>query len=290
MSVMRFVRGVRAAGSLRWPVGFAGICTDLSVTGLRAAYASGLYPVCAIGLPALCRARERMVLFIENFHLEPAVRRRLRMKEFEFSLDRDFNAVIAACAADRPNRMSRELVEAFIAAHDAGIAHSVEVRDRSGALVGGIFGFAIGRVFFTEGQFAKARDAGKAGFAVLNCHLQRWGYLLNDAYLFYRNDVVIASMLSIGLLGFLSDRLVVLVLTLVLAALTKTFIEDRFRTPQWGRPIYKPFVLGAVGMAIVIGLLARERRTRPTGPTGRARIGLPARKRSRSTARMRALA
>jgi leucyl/phenylalanyl-tRNA--protein transferase len=181
MSVMRFVRGVRAAGSLRWPVGFAGICTDLSVTGLRAAYASGLYPVCAIGLPALCTARERMVLFIENFHLEPAVRRRLRMKEFEFSLDRDFNAVIAACAADRPNRMSRELVEAFIAAHDAGIAHSVEVRDRSGALVGGIFGFAIGRVFFTEGQFVKAKDAGKAGFAVLNCHLQRWGYLLNDA-------------------------------------------------------------------------------------------------------------
>jgi peptidoglycan/LPS O-acetylase OafA/YrhL len=64
--------------------------------------------------------------------------------------------------------------------------------------------------------------------------------------------VLVPQLLGHGMTNL--DRLVVLVLTLVLAALTKTYIEDRFRTPQWGRPLYKPFVLGAVGMALVVGL------------------------------------
>jgi leucyl/phenylalanyl-tRNA--protein transferase len=76
--------------------------------------------------------------------------------------------------------MDEALIASFVAAFDAGVAHSVEIWDRSGALAGGIFGFAIGRVFFTEGCFARARDASKVGFVALNCHLQRWGYLMND--------------------------------------------------------------------------------------------------------------
>ena len=47
-------------------------------------------------------------------------------------------------------------------------------------LAGGIFGLAIGKVFFTEGDVTRARDASKVGFVALNCHLQRWGYLMND--------------------------------------------------------------------------------------------------------------
>lgn len=113
-----------------------------------------------------------MVLSIENFHIEPAARRRLARKDFRVTFDQDFAAVVQACAAAR--------AAAFISAFDAGLAHSVEVWDRSGALAGGIFGLAIGKVFFTEGHFAAARDASKVGFAALNCHLQRWGYLLND--------------------------------------------------------------------------------------------------------------
>jgi leucyl/phenylalanyl-tRNA--protein transferase len=120
---------------------------------------------------------ERMVLFIENFHIEPSVRRRLRRKEFRIAFDQDFAAVLNACTA---GRMAPDLVEAFTSAFDAGVAHSVEIWDRSGALAGGIFGLAIGKVFFTEGYFARARDASKIGFAALNCHLQCWGYLLNS--------------------------------------------------------------------------------------------------------------
>ena len=121
-----------------------------------------------------------MVLSIENFHIEPAVRRRLARKDFRVTFDQDFAAVVHAWADVRARGMSPDMIEAFSAAFDAGLAHSVEIWNRSGALAGGIFGLAIGTVFFTEGHFARARDASKVGFTALNCHLQRWGYLLND--------------------------------------------------------------------------------------------------------------
>ena len=76
--------------------------------------------------------------------------------------------------------MDEALIASFVAAFDAGLAHSVEIWDRSGVLAGGIFGLAIGKVFFTEGDVTRARDASKVGFVALNCHLQRWGYLMND--------------------------------------------------------------------------------------------------------------
>ena len=122
-----------------------------------------------------------MVLSIENFHIEPAVRRRLARKDFRVTFDQDFAAVVRACAAAarRPHGRSSSSRHSW-RPFDAGLAHSVEIWDRSGALAGGIFGLAIGRVFFTEGHFARARDASKVGFIALNCHLQRWGYLLND--------------------------------------------------------------------------------------------------------------
>jgi leucyl/phenylalanyl-tRNA--protein transferase len=121
----------------------------------------------------------RMVLSIDNFHIEPAVRRHLVRKDFRVTFDQDFAAVVYACAVASAGRMDEGIVAAFISAFDGGVAHSVEIWDRSGALAGGIFGLAIGGVFFTEGHFATARDASKVGFTALNCHLQRWGYLLN---------------------------------------------------------------------------------------------------------------
>ena len=183
MSILSFVHSVGAAGfhpQLRRPDHLAGHCTDLSVPSLRAAYAKGLYTAWDVGRHTWWAPAERMVLFIENFHIEPAVRRRLRRKEFRVTFDQDFSAVISACAASRADRMSANIGEAYAAAFDAGLAHSVEIWDRFGAIAGGIFGLAIGKVFFTEGHVALARDASKVGFAALNCHLQGWGYLLND--------------------------------------------------------------------------------------------------------------
>ena len=96
------------------------------------------------------------------------------------TFDQDFATVVRTCAGAGGHRVSSRVIEALGAAYAAGLAHSIEIRDRSGALVGGIFGLAIGKVFFTESHFALARDAAKVGFTALNCHLQRWGFLLND--------------------------------------------------------------------------------------------------------------
>ena len=125
------------------------------------------------------------MLFIEDFHIERNLRRRLKQKEFSVTFDRDFDAVIRACAEPRPGRLPLtwirdDIIEAYTRAHHAGIAHSVEVWDEEGNLVGGAYGLAIGRVFFTKSQFSRKRDASKVGFATLNCHLQRWGFVLND--------------------------------------------------------------------------------------------------------------
>ncbi len=171
--------------ALRQPDGLAGICADMSVATLKRAYAEGLFPLAHIGSQKWWAPSERMVLFIEDFHLEKNLRRRLRQKEFRVTFDQDFAGVMRACAEPRPGRVplswiGEDTIEAYTRAFDAGLAHSVEVWDRAGNLVGGAYGLSIGRVFFTESQFGRQRDASKVGFATLNCHLQRWGYVLND--------------------------------------------------------------------------------------------------------------
>ncbi len=174
--------------ALRWPDGVAGIAGELSVPVLRAAYANGLFPRAHIGPQKWWAPKERMALFIEDFHIEKTLRRRLKQQEFSVTFDQDFDAVIRACAEPRPGRLHvtwirADIIAAFTRAFHAGLAHSVEVWDRAGELVGGAYGLSVGRVFFTESQFTRQRDASKVGFATLNCHLQRWGYVLNDGKL-----------------------------------------------------------------------------------------------------------
>jgi leucyl/phenylalanyl-tRNA--protein transferase len=167
------------------PDGLCGICADMSVPILRAAYAKGLFPFAHIGPEKWLAPKQRMVLFFADFRIEKNLRRRIRQNELRVTFDQDFEAVIRACAEPRPGRLhltwiTPQVIEAYISAFKAGLAHSVEVWDRAGNLVGGAYGLSVGRVFFTESQFSRQRDASKIGFTVLNCHLQRWGYLLND--------------------------------------------------------------------------------------------------------------
>ena len=68
----------------------------------------------------------------------------------------------------------------YAALHDQGHAHSFEVWSADGALVGGGYGIAVGRVFFTELQFSRESNTSKMGFATLNHHLAKWGFLVND--------------------------------------------------------------------------------------------------------------
>jgi leucyl/phenylalanyl-tRNA--protein transferase len=174
-----------AKKALTHPDGLVGICRDMSAETLMNGYRAGLFPFSHIGPQKWWAPSVRMALRLANFHMEKNLRRRLRNKHFTVTFDRAFDEVIHGCAEPRPGRprltwISQEVIDAYIALHEAGHAHSVEVWDADGNLAGGVYGVAVGQIFFTESQFTRKRDASKVGFATLNCHLQKWGFVLND--------------------------------------------------------------------------------------------------------------
>lgn len=156
--------------ALRQPEGLVGRCGSLNVPTMVAAYAKGLYPLeTKWWAPA-----ERAVSFPENVRISQRVWRLLQTQAYGVTFDADFAAVLRGCAPEAA------VAEAFLALHQGGYAHSVEVWDRSGRLAGGLFGLSVGQAFFTEGLFSRERDAANVGFVTLSCHLQHWGFKLND--------------------------------------------------------------------------------------------------------------
>ena len=171
--------------ALTYPDGLAGICHDMGVESLMAGYRAGLFPFSHIGPRKWWAPGKRMVLALQNFHMAQRLRRRLRKKHFTVTFDRAFEDVVRSCSEPRPGRpnltwITPDVIAAYTELHRAGHAHSVEVWDSEGNLAGGVYGVAAGRVFFTESQFTRQNDASKVGFATLNCHLQKWGFVLND--------------------------------------------------------------------------------------------------------------
>ena len=115
-----------------------------------------------------------MVLFPDEFRLSASLRKTLRAGNYEVRLDSDFPAVIGACAAmPRPGQdgtwISPPMRDAYIHLHELGWAHSVEVY-AEGDLIGGLYGMAIGRMFYGESMFARRSNASKIAFA----HLVRY--------------------------------------------------------------------------------------------------------------------
>lgn len=171
--------------ALSRPDGLVGVCPDLRVETLVNGYKAGLFQLCHVRPYKWWAPSTRMVLRLSDFHMEKNLRRRLRSGKYKVTFDRAFEDVMRGCAEPRPGKftltwITENIIDAYAALHAAGYAHSVEVWDEEGNLAGGIFGIAIGEVFFTESQFARQRDASKVGFATLSCHLQRWGFAFND--------------------------------------------------------------------------------------------------------------
>jgi leucyl/phenylalanyl-tRNA---protein transferase len=167
------------------PDGLAGISNDLSVAAVMKAYRAGLYPFSHVGPVKWWASPERMVVAPRDLHLGKNLRRTLRRTDLAVTFDRDFASVIRACAEPRAGHwqltwITPRIMRAFARLHEAGHAHSFEVWSPDGDLVGGGYGLAVGRVFFTESQFSRVRDASKVGFASLNRHLAEWGFMLND--------------------------------------------------------------------------------------------------------------
>jgi leucyl/phenylalanyl-tRNA---protein transferase len=167
------------------PPGLAGIVHDLSVPSLLAAYRRGLYPFSHLPPLKWWSPPTRSVLLFKDHHIGKTVRNKLRHAGYSITFDRDFEAVVAACAGRRSGRwhltwITPRIMHAYSALFDAGYAHSFEVWNASGVLVGGGYGVAIGGAFSGESQFSIESDTSKLGLSVLNFHLARWGYHFDD--------------------------------------------------------------------------------------------------------------
>lgn len=166
------------------PIGFEGLVgfsSNMSVANMRKAYAQGLYPMTHYGTVRWYTPQLRAVLDIKNFHLRSELRRKLRRPPFQVTFDREPEAVMAACAEPRKGQwpltwITDDVIEAYLGLYEEGFMHSVEVWDREGHLVGGLFGTRVGSVFVIESLFHKVSHSSKYGLAVLAAHLQAWGF------------------------------------------------------------------------------------------------------------------
>jgi leucyl/phenylalanyl-tRNA--protein transferase len=165
--------------------GLVGISNDLSVGALLANYKRGFFPVCHIGPMKWWCPDERAVTDPALTHVGKNLKRLLRRGKFTVTMDQDFAGVIAACAAPRPGKapltwITPRIMQAYYDAHKAGYAHSVDVWDEQGRLVGGLYGLAMGKVFFGESQFSAVEHASKVALVALHRQLAAWAYHLRD--------------------------------------------------------------------------------------------------------------
>ena len=160
---------------------------DLTVERLLAAYGRGIFPWYGEGQPILWWSPDpRAVLWPDDLHISRSLGRTLRKSSFELRIDSAFDAVVAGCAAPRSYSsgtwITRDMAAAYGQLHRMGWAHSFETW-RDDELVGGMYGVALGRVFFGESMFARATDASKVAlvhavrylkdkqFALIDCQV-----------------------------------------------------------------------------------------------------------------------
>lgn len=171
--------------ALAHPSGVLAVGGDLRPERLLQAYSLGIFPWPCEGYPLMWHAPpERFVLAPEQLHVGRSLRKVLRRHPFEIRLDTAFEAVMRACAfVPREGQdgtwITDEMVQGYVTLHEMGHAHSAEAW-QDGALVGGLYGVALGGVFFGESMFALKDDASKAAFTTLVRQLQRWQFGLVD--------------------------------------------------------------------------------------------------------------
>lgn len=127
---------------------------------------------------------KRGVLPLNNFHVSHRLARTVRSDKFAITVDRDFPAVMRACAAAVPGRedtwINDPILDLYQRLHETGFAHSIECRF-DGELVGGLYGVALGGAFFGESMFSRMRDASKIALVYLVARLIVGGFTLLDS-------------------------------------------------------------------------------------------------------------
>ncbi|RTQ99388.1 leucyl/phenylalanyl-tRNA--protein transferase [Halomonas nitroreducens] len=180
----RPVRFPPVSTALADPGGLLAAGGDLSPAWLLAAYRHGIFPWYSAGQPILWWSPDpRMVLFPEEVQVRRSLAKRLRNGGFRVTADRAFEAVVAACAAPRHDQpetwITAEMQAAYGRLHHLGAAHSVEVWQDE-RLVGGLYGIALGPVFFGESMFSRVADASKVALVTLSRTMAAEGGRLID--------------------------------------------------------------------------------------------------------------
>jgi leucyl/phenylalanyl-tRNA--protein transferase len=184
------------ATALREPDGLLAAGADLSETRLIDAYSKGIFPWFSEGQPLLWWSPDpRMVLFPPELRISRSLAKRLRRRDYEIRTDTCFETVMRACAAPRAGQdgtwITTDMIAAYSALNRRGIAHSVETWI-DGQLAGGLYGIALGRMFYGESMFARAADASKLALAHLVRQLQRLDFGMIDC------QMKIAHLASFG--------------------------------------------------------------------------------------------
>lgn len=170
--------------AMREPNGLLAAGGDLSPDRLVQAYRHGCFPWYQDGQPLLWWSPDpRTVMFPDELHVSRSLRKVIRQGRYQVTFDQDFAAVIRACAGPRAYAdgtwITDQMQEAYLDLHRRGYAHCVEVWDRD-ELVGGLYGLAMGRLFFGESMFSRADNASKVGFAALVERLLAGGVVMID--------------------------------------------------------------------------------------------------------------
>jgi len=166
--------------------GLLAIGGDLSPERIIEAYKNGIFPWYSEDYPIMWWSpNPRMVMFPKEFKRAKSLKRLVNKEIFEIKFDTNFKNVIIQCAeVDRGNQdgtwITQDMIASYIKLHELGIAHSVETY-HEGQLVGGLYGLAIGKVFFGESMFHKKTDASKVAFWYLVEKLLEWDFDIIDA-------------------------------------------------------------------------------------------------------------
>ena len=167
--------------------GLLAVGGDLSVSRLIEAYRLGIFPWYDEDQPILWWSPDpRLILELDELHISRSLKKAIRRGGFEIHFDRDFEGVLQGCSGPRRKEEEEggtwlipEMCKAYQKLHALGIAHSVEVW-QDGALVGGLYGVAMGRAFFGESMFSRVSNGSKVALVALVAFLKGHGGALLD--------------------------------------------------------------------------------------------------------------
>lgn len=176
--------------ALREPNGLLAVGGDLTSHRLLEAYSKGIFPWFNDDQPILWWSPDpRMVLFPHKLKISRSLRKAVKSANYEIRTDCNFNQVMLACAAPRAGQSGTwihpQMIAAYTVLHEMGLAHCVETWI-DGELAGGLYGVALGKVFFGESMFSRVQDASKIALVHLVKQLQLWQFGLIDCQV--RND------------------------------------------------------------------------------------------------------